>query len=78
MTRHALLGAVAAAAMAASAAAPAQVGAPIAPTVAAATDEPAPSVARTITLRELGFESGFEFAGLSGARDLYFPVPAGA
>lgn len=78
MTRHAFLGAVAAAAMAASAAAPAQVGAPIAPTVAAATDEPAPSVARTITLGELGFESGFEFAGLSGARDLYFPVPAGA
>ncbi|MBX7480939.1 cellulose biosynthesis cyclic di-GMP-binding regulatory protein BcsB [Qipengyuania qiaonensis] len=87
MTKQKFLCAVAAAAMLASAGiAQAPVPDASAPTVEApATPDPATPaplgggaapVARFIALDELGFENGFEMAGLSGARDLYFPLPA--
>ena len=43
----------------------------------AAPDKPAPSgtITRAITLRELGLGNGIAFAGLSGQRELFFPVP---
>ncbi|WP_330767274.1 cellulose biosynthesis cyclic di-GMP-binding regulatory protein BcsB [Qipengyuania profunda] len=31
-----------------------------------------------ITLKERGFPDGFEIAGLSGSREIYFPIPADA
>ena len=36
------------------------------------------AVTRVITLKERGFPDGFEIAGLSGSREIYFPIPADA
>ncbi|WP_299309594.1 hypothetical protein [uncultured Croceicoccus sp.] len=55
------------------AAAPALQRAMAAPSAAQA----AGSVSRFITLGELGLSDGFEMDGLSGTRELYFPIPAG-
>lgn len=42
----------------------------------ALADRPAaPVLARAITLAELGFADGIQFTGMSGRRDLFFPVP---
>ena len=79
MKNRKFLSAVVAGTMLASSGA-AQAPAANAPSSSAIEESPASPapVTRVITLEELGLENGFEIEGLSGARTLYFPLPAAA
>ncbi|WP_339949232.1 cellulose biosynthesis cyclic di-GMP-binding regulatory protein BcsB [uncultured Albimonas sp.] len=52
--------------------------APAQPTIAVGSQVGPDGFLRAVTLRELGFEAGFEFSMLSGYREVFIPVPRNA